>query len=74
MLVSCEPIYYFNFNKKTKQVNENLLKLEKNNNKIGVTCFNKNKNTFGFTTFSLIATITSILCNKRLSFILVYYE
>lgn len=69
MLKLCKPISYGVFNKKIKAIDiKKLRKEEKKNDKLGICDFDKL--TEGVSTLSIIATITDILCGKRLAFII----
>lgn len=72
MLNLCEPIKYDEFNKfLPAKDDEKLLDIESIIPKIGIaTMENKNNNNkkWGITTLGIIATITDILSNSRLSF------
>ena len=72
MISECQPIKYQEFNKFLPAKNaEELIKLEKIENKIGITTL-QNKDdanqTWGITTLSVIATITDVLVDDRLCF------
>jgi hypothetical protein len=65
MIKSSEPLYYKDFNKFTTQIDNKLVIAEKYNDNIGI----KNVDgKWGWTTLSMIATITDCLTDKRLSF------
>ncbi len=68
----CEPFRYEDFNKHVASSDEqSLVDFEKSNDKIGI-CkkdYDNPECKWGFSTLSLIATITDILVDKRLSFI-----
>ncbi|MFW6311101.1 MAG: hypothetical protein ACOC1K_02575 [Nanoarchaeota archaeon] len=68
----CEPFSYEDFNKHISSKDEQtLIGIEKNNDKIGI-CkkdYDDPECKWGFSTLSLIATITDMLVDKRLSFI-----
>ena len=67
MLSICEPIKYKEFNKVLKAKNINQLRnYEETNNTVGIAGHGTDNE--GISTLSIIATITDILCNKRLSF------
>lgn len=68
MISLCEPVKYtdFNVNLKAKNISD-LQKAEKINPEIGIA--NSGKNNEGISTLSIIATITDILIQKRLAFI-----
>lgn len=67
MIKLVEPIYYKDFNKKIKAINnEDLIKYEEKESVVGVT--NINNNDYAISTLSIIATITDILIDKRLAF------
>ena len=67
MLSICEPITYKEFNKVLKAKNINQLRnYEETNNTVGIAGYGTDNE--GISTLSIIATITDILCNKRLSF------
>lgn len=72
MINNCEPIYYMDFNKFYKG-NEELVKLEENDNRIGLAfkkkelLKNEKPEVTGISTLSLIATITDVLIDKRLA-------
>jgi len=69
MLTLCEPIKYDDFNKvmKAKDVKK-LRDVETRNQKIGIANFDKENE--GISTLSIIATITDVLCDERLTFVI----
>lgn len=67
MIESCEPIYYDDFNKSYKQIDDKLVAYEKTNTKAGIKYIG---DTFGISTLSLIATITDCLIDDRLAFVI----
>jgi hypothetical protein len=74
MIQSCEPVYYKSINKKFPQIDNKLVEAEKENDCIGLTIVDKSPQhfdniTWGFSTISLIATITDCLIDKRLAVI-----
>ena len=70
MLKLCEPIKYTEFNKFLPAKNGDVLcKLEKRFPAIGISARPGEKTeVWGITTLSMIATITDILCKKRMQF------
>jgi ribosomal protein L39E len=78
MIQLCEPFAYADFNKlipAKKGNNSKLIKAEKENSKIGYVYIKGNKKVYtkqknvAITTLSLFATLTDILVDDRLSFI-----
>ena len=69
MIRNSEPIYVKDFNKVARCKTE-LIELEKKNDKIGLRLYDyeDQKSGYAISTFSLIATITDILVDKRLAF------
>jgi hypothetical protein len=65
----CEPVKYEDFNVRINAVNvDDLRKLEKENPKVGICKYDTPNE--GVSTLSLVATITDVLINKRLSFVI----
>lgn len=74
ILGTCEPIHYSKFNLFVDQVDDKLMLLEKENDKIGVAAWRDPKDIskqsdtrMGISVLSLIATITDILVDDRLA-------
>lgn len=67
MIELCEPIYYPDFNHmiKAKDVNK-LREYEEMNPKVGISGFKSGQE--GISVLSIIATITDVLCDKRMAF------
>lgn len=70
MIEHSSPIYMEDFNQVIR-CNDNLVAAEKDNDKIGLRLFDNNdlKSGWAISTLSIIATITDVLVDKRLSFI-----